>query len=144
MASRKRVADGARLCGVEELDIDHRRCVFYDPICSRKKRHGTPHAGKRGAGCVSSRVRYIVALKRFMQKDACRNELVPMRLHAEMLTDPSEAGDACVTLLLIGAAVQHNAHTRLGRNSARWNTSPNTIHGKASRRRRRRRRVELF
>ena len=72
-----------------------------------------------------------------------------MRLHAEMLTDPSEAGDACVTLLLrkVGCKLFNTTRARARTRdlagtarAPRWNTSPNTLRGKASRRRRRRRR----
>ena len=67
-----------------------------------------------------------------------------MRLHAEMLTDPSETGDACVTLLLrkVGCSCStQRARTRTWpEQRALEHVAEYTFRGKASRRRRRRRR----
>ena len=77
-------------------------CLLRSDLEQKKE---TRHAPRREAGCrlrelAGALQLYRCRAKKVHAKDAYRNELVPMRLHAEMLTDPSEAGDACVTLLL--------------------------------------------
>ena len=74
-------------------------CLLRSDLEQKKE---TRHAPRREAGCRLCELAGALQCraKKVHAKDAYRNELVPMRLHAKMLTDPSEAGDACVTLLL--------------------------------------------